>query len=41
METEERALLDQWMASWSDLIDFEIHPVVTSKEAADKVAPLL
>lgn len=41
METEARALLDQWMASWSDLIDFEIHPVVTSKEAADKVAPLL
>jgi Protein of unknown function (DUF3303) len=41
METHDRVLLDEWMASWSDLIDFEAHPVVTSKEAAEKVAPLL
>jgi Protein of unknown function (DUF3303) len=41
METHDRVLLDEWMASWSDLIDFEVHPVVTSKEAAEKVAPLL
>jgi hypothetical protein len=41
METHDRALLDEWMAKWRDLIDFEVYPVVTSKEAADKVAPLL
>ena len=41
METHDRALLDEWMAHWSDLVDFEVHPVVTSKEAAEKVAPLL
>ena len=41
METHDRALLDEWMASWSELIDFEVHPVVTSKEAFDKIAPLL
>jgi hypothetical protein len=41
METHDRALLDEWMASWSDLVDFELHPVVTSKEAFDKTAPLL
>jgi hypothetical protein len=41
METHDRALLDEWMASWSDLVDFELHPVVTSKEAFDKIAPLL
>jgi hypothetical protein len=41
METHDRALLDEWMASWSDLVDFEVHPVVTSKEAFDKIAPLL
>jgi hypothetical protein len=41
METHDRTLLDQWMANWSDLIEFEIHPVVTSKEAAERVAPLL
>jgi len=29
------------MANWKDLVDFEVHVVVTSKEAADKIAPLL
>jgi hypothetical protein len=24
-----------------DLVDFEVHPVVTSKEAAEKIAPWL
>ncbi len=41
METADRGLLDQWMANWSDLIDFEVHPVVTSKEAFEKIKPLL
>ena len=41
METHDRQLLDQWMANWNDLIDFEVYPVVTSKEAVEKVAPLL
>jgi hypothetical protein len=41
METEDRALLDQWIANWSDIIDFEVHPVITSKEAAEKIAPRL
>ncbi|MBI1259526.1 MAG: DUF3303 domain-containing protein [Chloroflexi bacterium] len=41
METEDRALLDQWMANWSDLVDFEVFPVITSQEAAARVAPLL
>ena len=41
METDNRALLDAWMKNWSDLVDFEIHPVITSKEAADRVAPLM
>ena len=41
METADRELLDKWMANWSDLIDFEVHPVVTSKEAVEKIAPLL
>lgn len=41
METEDRALLDQWIANWSDLIDFEVHPVISSKEAAERIAPRL
>jgi uncharacterized protein DUF3303 len=39
METEEASLLDQWMANWSDLVDFEVYPVITSQEAADKFKP--
>ena len=34
METSDRALLDQWIAQWNDLVDFEVIPVVTSAEAA-------
>ena len=41
METDDRSLLDEWMAKWSDLADFEVYPVVTSQEAAAKIAPLL
>ena len=41
METEDRALLDQWMANWNDIVDFEVHPVISSKEAAEKIGPRL
>lgn len=41
METDDRALLDQWMANWNDLVDFEVHAVMTSVEAADRIAPRL
>ena len=38
MEAEDAALLDQWISNWSDLVDFEVYPVLTSQEAADKIA---
>ncbi|MGA2740954.1 MAG: DUF3303 family protein [Bryobacteraceae bacterium] len=41
METDDRRLLDAWMANWSDLIDFEVHVVVTSYEAVRKIEPRL
>jgi hypothetical protein len=41
MECSDRALLDEWIARWSDLVDFEIVPVMTSAEAAAAVAPKL
>ena len=41
METDDRALLDQWIANWSDIVDFEVHSVISSKEAVEKVAPRL
>ena len=34
MECDDRRLLDEWISAWSDLVDFEVHPVVTSAEAA-------
>jgi len=37
MESADLKLLDQWMANWSDLVDFEVHPVMTSQEAAQKI----
>jgi hypothetical protein len=33
MECDDPALFAQWTASWSDLADFEIVPVITSAEA--------
>ena len=41
METEDLTLLDQWMANWDDLVDFEVHPVISSQEAAERIAPRL
>ena len=41
METHDRSLLDAWMANWEDLVDFEVRTVITSKEAAERIAPRL
>jgi len=38
METSDRSLLDEWMHKWEDLIEIEVHPVITSQEAARQVA---
>ena len=38
METADRALLDEWLSRWSDLVEFEVHAVMTSQEAAARVA---
>ena len=34
METENPNLFDEWIAGWSDLVEFEIVPVITSTDAA-------
>lgn len=34
MRTENRALLDAWAENWSDLVEFEFIPVISSAEAA-------
>ena len=37
MECDDPRDLEQWMAQWRDLTDFEILPVITSAEAAAQV----
>jgi hypothetical protein len=41
METDDRKLLDEWIVNWSDIVEFEIYPVIPSREAAEKIAPHL
>ena len=41
MESDERELLDTWMANWQDLVDFEVIPVMTSAEAVAILGPRL
>ena len=36
METDDPTLFDRWTASWSDLVAFEIVPVIGSADAADR-----
>jgi len=37
MECNDASLFDEWTANWRDLIDFEILPVITGAQAAEKV----
>ena len=41
MEAADRALLEEWMARWADLIDFEVFPVLSSAEIQRCLAPRL
>ncbi|MCZ6533742.1 MAG: DUF3303 family protein [SAR324 cluster bacterium] len=39
MKCDNPALLEQWMEHWWDLTDFEVVPVIDSKQAMAKVLP--
>jgi uncharacterized protein DUF3303 len=41
MACADRTQLDAWMAEWSDLIDFDVIPVITSADARAAVAERL
>ena len=41
METDDPTLLAEWISHWSDIVKFEVHPVITSAEAAQRIAPRL
>lgn len=37
MECDDRALLDAWIARWSDLVDFEVIPVLVTAEVMERI----
>jgi hypothetical protein len=41
MEADDVTLLQRWVAQWSDLVHFEIVPVVTGKDTAAALADQL
>ena len=41
MESDRRELLDEWIAAWMDLVDFEVVPVMTSTDAYQAILPRL
>jgi hypothetical protein len=41
MEAGHEKDLKGWTSKWEDLVDFEIVPVLTSAEAAERIAPEL
>ena len=41
MECDDPRLLEEWAAKWKDLMEFEVVPVRTSKQAAELLAPKL
>jgi hypothetical protein len=38
MRSDDRALFDEWIANWRDLMDFEVIPVRTSAEMVELMA---
>jgi Protein of unknown function (DUF3303) len=38
METDDPALFDEWIAAWSDLVEFEVVPVIGSAAAAARTS---
>ncbi len=41
LECDDRQLLQEWMANWQDLIEFEVVRVSTSADAAAAIGPRL
>jgi Protein of unknown function (DUF3303) len=41
MECDDPSLFDHWIANWQDLMEFEIVPVIPSKDAVAAMAPRL
>ena len=37
MQTADRRLLDAWIARWDDLVEFEVHEVIDSADALQRL----
>jgi hypothetical protein len=37
METDDASYVNEWIANWNDIVEFEVYAVITSQEAADRV----
>ncbi len=41
MDCDDRMVLDEWLSNWSDIVDFDVIPIITSENAAATIAPRL
>ena len=41
MAADQPSQLDEWIAQWSDLVEFEVYPVISSAAAAERVSTRL
>ena len=41
MECDDASLFQKWVIQWQDLVDFEIVPVIESKQTAKVIEPFL
>jgi len=37
MESPDVSHIDEWIANWTDIVEFEVYPVISSQEAAARV----
>ena len=37
METDDVSYLNEWICNWSDIVEFDVYPVISSEEAANRV----
>jgi hypothetical protein len=38
MEADDRKWVEEWIANWTDLVEFEVYPVISSNEAAERIS---
>lgn len=41
MEADDPKHLEAWIVNWNDLVEFEVYPVITSPEAAERISTRL